>query len=118
MSDTHTVLYDPHGLIEAELPLDRAPYEALVTAVLAWKNPDLEPRDYEQISLQLTGHARAVGGVVIGPDSDSDEQALDLVAGQRDQVVRCGLVCVFVGAYDGEEGMGQHRKGDPAGQEG
>jgi hypothetical protein len=43
MSDTHVVLYDPHGLIEAELPLDRAPHEALVTAVLAWKNPDLAP---------------------------------------------------------------------------
>ncbi|MEU2135312.1 restriction endonuclease [Streptomyces sp. NPDC018352] len=60
MSGKHTVLHDPHGLIEAELPLDRAPYEALVTAVLAWKNPDLEPCDYEQIALQLTGHARAV----------------------------------------------------------
>ncbi|MER5371007.1 restriction endonuclease [Streptomyces sp. NPDC002722] len=64
MSDTHAVLYDPHGLIEAELPLDRAPYEALVTAVLAWKNPHLNPRDYEQIALQLTGHARAVAADV------------------------------------------------------
>lgn len=42
MSGTHTVLYDPHGLMEAELPLDRAPYEALGTAVLAWKDPHLE----------------------------------------------------------------------------
>nr|WP_119589285.1 DUF6415 family natural product biosynthesis protein [Streptomyces scabiei] len=64
MSDTHTVLYDPRGLIEAELPLDRAPHEALVTAVLAWKSPDLAPRDYEQIALQLTGHARAVAADV------------------------------------------------------
>ncbi|MEU4800556.1 restriction endonuclease [Streptomyces sp. NPDC023327] len=64
MSDTHTVLYDPNGLIEAELPLDRAPHEALVTAVLAWKDPDLAPRDYEQIALQLTGHARAVAADV------------------------------------------------------
>lgn len=64
MSDTHVVLYDPRGLIEAELPLDRAPHEALVTAVLAWKNPDLAPRDYEQIALQLTGHARAVAAHV------------------------------------------------------
>ncbi|WP_329838735.1 hypothetical protein [Streptomyces sp. BE133] len=39
-------------------------HEALVTAVLAWKNPDLEPRDYEQIALQLTGHARAVAADV------------------------------------------------------
>ena len=59
MSGT-TVLYDPHGLIEAGLPLDRAPYEALVNAVLAWKDPDLTQRDFEQIVLQLTGHARAV----------------------------------------------------------
>ncbi|MDX2871511.1 DUF6415 family natural product biosynthesis protein [Streptomyces scabiei] len=64
MSDTHTVLYDPRSLIEADLPLDRAPHEALVTAVLAWKNPDLAPRDYEQIALQLTGHARAVAADV------------------------------------------------------
>ncbi|MEU6709678.1 DUF6415 family natural product biosynthesis protein [Streptomyces wuyuanensis] len=64
MSDTHVVLHDPRGLIEAELPLDRAPHEALVTAVLAWKNPDLAPRDYEQIALQLTGHARAVAADV------------------------------------------------------
>jgi hypothetical protein len=64
MSDTHTVLYDPRGLIEAELPLDRAPHEALVTAVLAWNKPDLAPRDYEQIALQLTGHARAVAADV------------------------------------------------------
>ncbi|MEV5567702.1 DUF6415 family natural product biosynthesis protein [Streptomyces sp. NPDC052196] len=64
MSDTYAVLHDPDGLIEAELPLDRAPHEALVTAVLAWKNPDLAPRDYEQIALQLTGHARAVAADV------------------------------------------------------
>jgi hypothetical protein len=41
VSDTYTVLHDPHGLIDAELPLDRAPYEALVTAVLAWQDPNL-----------------------------------------------------------------------------
>lgn len=64
MSGTHTVLYDPQGLIEAELPLDRAPHEALVTAVLAWTDPHLAPRDYEQIALQLTGHARAVAADV------------------------------------------------------
>ncbi|MEU0523072.1 DUF6415 family natural product biosynthesis protein [Streptomyces niveus] len=59
-----TVLHDPQGLIESELPLHRAPYEALVTAVLAWKDPHLQPRDYEQIALQLTGHARAVAADV------------------------------------------------------
>ncbi|MFF5939028.1 DUF6415 family natural product biosynthesis protein [Streptomyces sp. NPDC012508] len=57
----HTVLYDPDGLIEAGLPLDREPYECLVTAVLAWTDQDtLTTRDLEQIALQLTGHARAV----------------------------------------------------------
>lgn len=64
MNDTHTALHDPDGLTEAELPLDRAPHEALVTAVLAWENPDLAPCDYEQIALQLTGHARAVAADV------------------------------------------------------
>ncbi|MCX4428952.1 DUF6415 family natural product biosynthesis protein [Streptomyces mirabilis] len=64
MSGAHTVLHDPHGLLDAELPLDRAPYEALVTAVLAWQNPNLTPGDFEQIALQLTGHARAVAADV------------------------------------------------------
>jgi hypothetical protein len=64
VSDTYAVLHDPRGLIEAELPLDRAPHEALVDAVLAWKDPDLAPCDYEQIGLQLTGHARAVAADV------------------------------------------------------
>ncbi|WP_435599759.1 hypothetical protein [Streptomyces sp. C10-9-1] len=64
MSDTYTVLHDHHGLVDAELPLDRAPYEALVTAVLAWQNPNLTPADYEQIALQLTGHARALAADV------------------------------------------------------
>ncbi|MDQ0846906.1 hypothetical protein [Streptomyces sp. V1I6] len=64
MSNTHVVLYDPQGMIEAEAPLNRAPYEALVTAVLAWENPNLPPRDYEQITLQLPGPARAVAADV------------------------------------------------------
>ncbi|MFF9556276.1 DUF6415 family natural product biosynthesis protein [Streptomyces albus] len=64
MSDTYTVLHDLPGLVDAELPLDRAPHEALVTAVLAWQDPDLTPRDYQQIALQLTGHARAVAADV------------------------------------------------------
>ncbi|MDJ0466028.1 DUF6415 family natural product biosynthesis protein [Streptomyces sp. H27-C3] len=64
-TSTHTVLYDPDGLIEAELPLDREPYECLVKAVLAWTDEDtLAERDYEQIGLQLTGHARAIASDV------------------------------------------------------
>ncbi|MFI5825208.1 DUF6415 family natural product biosynthesis protein [Streptomyces rishiriensis] len=64
-TSSHTVLYDPDGLIEAELPLHREPYECLVKAVLAWTGEDtLAERDYEQIGLQLTGHARAVASDV------------------------------------------------------
>ncbi|MFD9636254.1 DUF6415 family natural product biosynthesis protein [Streptomyces violascens] len=60
-TSTHTVLYDPDGRLEAELPLDREPYECLVKAVLAWTDTDtLTERDSEQIALHLTGHARAV----------------------------------------------------------
>ncbi|GAA0541997.1 hypothetical protein GCM10010390_50000 [Streptomyces mordarskii] len=64
-TSAHTVLYDPDGLIEAELPLDREPYECLVKAVLAWTGEDtLTTRDYEQIALHLTSHARAVAADV------------------------------------------------------
>ncbi|QFX79518.1 restriction endonuclease [Streptomyces sp. SYP-A7193] len=64
-TSSHTVLYDPDGLIEAELPLDREPYECLVTVVLAWTGQDtLTTRDLAQIALQLTGHARAVASDV------------------------------------------------------
>jgi hypothetical protein len=59
------VLYDPDGLIEAGRPLDREPYECLVTAVLAWTDQDtLTARDLQQIAFQLTGHARAVASDV------------------------------------------------------
>ncbi|WP_326681070.1 restriction endonuclease [Streptomyces sp. NBC_01237] len=89
MSDTHLLLHDPLGLIEAELPLDRVPYEALVTAVLAWKDPDLEPRDYEQIALQLTGHARAVASDVRRhaaalPKSDGRSALAELILREAD----------------------------------
>lgn len=59
---THHVLYDPEGVLDAELPLDREPHMSLVKAVLAWTNRSdvLQPRDSEQIALQLTGHARAL----------------------------------------------------------
>ncbi|MFF9497972.1 DUF6415 family natural product biosynthesis protein, partial [Streptomyces flaveolus] len=64
-TSSHTVLYDPEGLIEAELPLDRESYDCLVKAVLAWTGPEaLAEREYEQIALQLTGHARAVASDV------------------------------------------------------
>lgn len=60
-TSSHTVLYDPDGLIEAGFPLDREPYECLVKVVLAWTGEDgLAARDLDQIALQLTGYARAV----------------------------------------------------------
>ncbi|MFF2410023.1 hypothetical protein [Streptomyces sp. NPDC058092] len=53
------VLHDPDGLIEAELPLDREPYECLVKAVLARTRPgkDLAP-DPADHSLAAGVHAR------------------------------------------------------------
>lgn len=87
-----TVLHDPQGLIEAELPLDREPYECLVTAVLAWtpSGDALQPRDYEQIALQLTGHARAVAGDVRQltaklPKSSGRRALADIVLGEADR---------------------------------
>lgn len=60
-TNTHTVLYDPQALIEAELTLDRGPYMSLVKAVLVWADDVvLQPGDCEQLALQLTGHVRAV----------------------------------------------------------
>ncbi|MEU5163838.1 DUF6415 family natural product biosynthesis protein [Streptomyces sp. NPDC020875] len=97
MSSTYTVLHDPHGLIEAELPLDRAPHEALVTAVLAWNNdPDLAPRDYEQIALQLAGAARAVSGDVRRaagglPGEDPARGPADRVLRETEQHLSAGL---------------------------
>ncbi|THA28437.1 restriction endonuclease [Streptomyces sp. A1277] len=65
MTDTHVVLYDPLGLIEAELPLDRELHKGLVKAVLGWTgDPGLPPADLKQITLLLTGSARAVAADV------------------------------------------------------
>ncbi|MCX4554562.1 restriction endonuclease [Streptomyces sp. NBC_01500] len=57
----YTVLYDPDGLLGAELPLDREPHMALAKEVLGWEDmADVERDDCLQIALQLTGHGRAV----------------------------------------------------------
>ncbi|MEU5836345.1 restriction endonuclease [Streptomyces diacarni] len=58
----HTVLHDPDGRIEAELPLDREAHERLAAAVLAWDgtSPACRKCDAQQIALLLTGAARAV----------------------------------------------------------
>lgn len=57
----YTVLYDPDGLLGAELPLDREPHMALAKEVLGWEDMvDVAPDDCLQIALQLTAHGRAV----------------------------------------------------------
>ncbi|GAA2330368.1 DUF6415 family natural product biosynthesis protein [Streptomyces caniferus] len=59
-------MYDLDGRLDAELGLsqDRAAHAGLVQAVIGWAGPGpapaLQPRDFEQISLQLTGHGRVV----------------------------------------------------------
>jgi hypothetical protein len=42
---------------------------------------------------------------VARPDDERGEQALDLVARERYQLVRPWVACVFVGTDDGEEGV-------------
>ncbi|MEE6269127.1 DUF6415 family natural product biosynthesis protein [Streptomyces diastatochromogenes] len=62
-----TVVYDPDGRLDAELglPLDRDPHMRLVRAAISWtSSTTLQPRDGDQIALQLTGHARVVAAEV------------------------------------------------------
>ena len=49
-----------------------------------------------------------------GFDDKRDEQVLDLVAGQRDQLVGVWPVGMLLGADDSKEGVGEHGEGDPA----
>ncbi|MFD4635496.1 restriction endonuclease [Streptomyces sp. NPDC058284] len=61
MSDRHSALYDPAGVVAAELPLDRTTHEQLFRAVLSWSDPQvLKPDEYQQIGLLLAGAAHAV----------------------------------------------------------
>ncbi|MFE2943833.1 DUF6415 family natural product biosynthesis protein [Streptomyces sp. NPDC059255] len=94
---SYTVLYDPDGLIEAELLLDREPYECLAKAVLAWTGEDtLAIRDYEQIGLQLTGHARAVASDVRRcanqmPESSGPRALADIVLREAEGRLSAGI---------------------------
>ncbi|WP_346177261.1 DUF6415 family natural product biosynthesis protein [Streptomyces cuspidosporus] len=79
-------------MIEAELPFDRAPHEALIMAVLARRDPRLAPRDYEQIALQLTGHARAVAADVQRhahrlPEDDGRRVLAEVVLAEAEQLL-------------------------------
>jgi len=50
-----------------------------------------------------------VGGIVGGSDNECDEQALDLVAGERNEGIGYGTG-VLVCAYDGEKGVREHAR--------
>ncbi|WP_206506636.1 DUF6415 family natural product biosynthesis protein [Streptomyces chrestomyceticus] len=66
-------------------------YESLVAIVLAWPDePALHERDYVQIALQLTGHARAVAADLqqhaVRLPKDSGRRALaEVVLGEADR---------------------------------
>ncbi|WP_437100969.1 DUF6415 family natural product biosynthesis protein [Streptomyces kronopolitis] len=91
VSGTHTVLYDPHGTIEAQLPLDREPHLSLVKAVLAWTDTaDLRESDLAQIALQLTGHAQIVAADLRRRAADLPEDSkrralVDVVLAEADR---------------------------------
>ncbi|MGW4758523.1 restriction endonuclease [Streptomyces chartreusis] len=86
----HTVLYDPEGRIDAQLPLDRVTHERVVRAVLAWSDPAaLPPDDYEQVGLLLSGAAHAVAADVRQcagqlPDDDGRRLLAEIVLGEAD----------------------------------
>ncbi|MEU2026202.1 restriction endonuclease [Streptomyces sp. NPDC016469] len=99
---TRTVLHDPEGVIEAELPPIREPYECLIKAALAWTGPHtLAERDYEQIALQLTAQARALAADVhrhtaLLPEESGARALADIVldeAQRRLSVPIEGTVC-------------------------
>ncbi|MFF9638733.1 DUF6415 family natural product biosynthesis protein [Streptomyces bacillaris] len=89
MTSTHQVLHE--NAAAAELPLDRGPYECLVTAVLAWTgSQSLPARDCEQLALQLTGHAREVAADVRRlaerlPESSGRRALADMILTEADQ---------------------------------
>jgi len=84
---SHRIVYDPYGLLDAELPLDREPNLQLAKMVLNLKPGVLPTCDLAQIALQLTGHARAVADDVrrrhedLPPDSGA-RALTDVVLGE------------------------------------
>lgn len=58
--------------------------------------------------------AEPMGDIVDGADNESDEQALNLIAGERYEIPGRSVTGVFVRACDREEGMREHGQGDPA----
>ncbi|MFJ1733067.1 restriction endonuclease [Streptomyces sp. NPDC088254] len=79
----HTVLYDPEGRIDTQLPLDRVTRERVVRAVLAWSD------DYEQVGLLPSGAAHAVAADVRAcagqlPDDDGRRLLAEIALGEAD----------------------------------
>uniref|UniRef100_UPI002F912F73 restriction endonuclease n=1 Tax=Streptomyces sp. NBC_01562 TaxID=2975879 RepID=UPI002F912F73 len=91
----YTVLYDPEGRIDAQLPLDRTTHERVARAVLAWSDPEaLRPDDFEQVGLLLAGAARAVADDVRAlavrlPEDDGRRLFAEFVVGQADDCLAC-----------------------------
>ena len=69
--------------------------------------PGGRPRQSDQASEWVVSRA--------GPTTSAMNRRQISSQDKRDHVVRRGPVCVFVGVDDGEEGVGRHREGDPAG---
>jgi hypothetical protein len=77
-----------------------------LTAVVAGSGSGL-------VAATPVGPSEPVGRVVDALGGEGDEQAGDLVAGERDQRVRGGTAAVFVGADHGQERMGERCSGGP-----
>ncbi|MFI6085724.1 hypothetical protein ACIBBB_33090 [Streptomyces sp. NPDC051217] len=72
-------------------------------------------RDRAWRRLRQWAPAGLMDWVVDAVGDERDEQACDLVASERDEVVQGGMAGVFICADDGQEGGGEHGEGDPAG---
>ena len=58
--------------------------------------------------------AQPVGAITSGPRQQGREQALDLVAGDRDQPGWCRVAGALRQGRDDHEGVGEHGQGGPA----
>src|SRR4051794_16784505 len=66
------------------------------------------------VSSPPAGPGLGIGGATAGFDDPAQEQALQLVAGQRDQPRRWRSGGVFAGGEDDEQRVGQHGQQGPA----
>ncbi|PJN13940.1 restriction endonuclease [Streptomyces sp. CB02120-2] len=92
MIGAHKVQRDPENLLGTQSSLDRGPYEALVSAVLAWKSSHLDDCDHEQIALQMTEHARGLARDVHRhalrlPEHDGRRALAEVVLGDAERIL-------------------------------